>query len=358
MVWDINLLLTKALDLKASDLHLAVTYPPMLRIRGELKPIAGLSSLTPSDIEEILCILIDDEARQSFYRNKELDFSYSLPGLARFRVNASFQRGSVSLSLRPVTVTIPSLEQLGLPEVCKELAVRPHGLVLVTGPTGSGKSTTLAAMIDYLNQKTSQRIITIEDPIEFFHQSQRSMIIQRELGSDTLSFASALRYVLRQDPDIILIGELRDLETIAIALTAAETGHLVLSTVHSSGAIRAVERIIDIFPAERQSMVRYQLSMVLEGIIFQLLLPRADGQGRVAAVEVLVGTTAVHNLIRQNELNQIKTYLHSGAEYGMQTIEQSLASLVKGGVITAADAMSRASDPENLEILLGLREQH
>ncbi|MDO8687452.1 MAG: type IV pilus twitching motility protein PilT, partial [Dehalococcoidales bacterium] len=331
MVLEINPLLKRMLDLGASDLHLAASHPPMLRIRGELQPVTGYSILTPEDTEGILQAITEAEAQQTFYRNKELDFSYILPGLARFRVNASFQRGTISLSLRLVPVIMPNLEQLGLPGVCKELATRPGGLVLVTGPAGSGKSTTLAAMIDYLNQSTSQRIVTIEDPIEFVHQSQQSMIIQRELGTDTTSFASALRHILRQDPDIILIGELRDLETIAAALTAAETGHLVLSTVHSNGAIMAVERIVDVFPAERQSMVRYQLSMVLEGVIFQQLLPRVDGQGRVPAVEVLVGTVAVHNLIRQNELNQIKSYLHSGAEYGMQTLEQSLADLVKDG---------------------------
>ncbi len=356
MVLEINTLLKRMLDLGASDLHLAASHPPMLRIRGELQSVTGYSLLTPEDTGGILQAITESEAQQTFYRNKELDFSYILPGLARFRVNASFQRGTISLSLRLVPITIPNLEQLGLPGVCEELATCPGGLVLVTGPTGSGKSTTLAAMIDYLNKKTSQRIVTIEDPIEFFHRSQQSMIIQRELGTDTISFASALRHVLRQDPDIILIGELRDLETISAALTAAETGHLVLSTVHSSGAIRAVERIVDIFPADRQPMVRYQLSMVLEGVIFQQLLPRADGQGRVPAVEVLVGTTAVHNLIRQNDLNQIKSYLHSGAEYGMQTLEQSLADLVKDGKITVTEAIIRARDPESLQILLELHQ--
>ncbi len=226
-------------------------------------------------------------------------------------------------------------------------------MVLVTGPTGSGKSTTLAAMIDYLNERTRQRIVTIEDPIEFIHQNKKSMIMQREIGVDTLSFPEALRHVLRQDPDVILIGELRDLDTISIALIAAETGHLVFSTVHTNGAIESVERIVDVFPAERQLQIRYQLSIVLEAVIFQMLLPRTSGQGRVPAVEVLIGTTAIRNLIRQNELHQIRSYLHSGHEYGMQTLEQSLAALVRGGQITVAEVLSRAADLKSLDMLLG-----
>ncbi|MBI2851821.1 MAG: type IV pilus twitching motility protein PilT [Chloroflexi bacterium] len=349
---DIGELLETTLNLKASDLHLAADTPPMVRVHGELQAVNKHEPLTAEDVTGIFHTVAPVEARQTFQDRKELDFSFSRPGLGRFRVNASFQRDTISLCFRPVPLSIPSIAALKLPEICKKLVTKSRGLIIIAGPTGSGKSTTLAAMVEYLNETATKRIITIEDPIEFIHSNKKSMIIQREIGADTVSFSEALRHVLRQDPDVILVGELRDVETISMALTAAETGHLVLTTLHTNGAVESVERLVDVFPAAAQEQVRYQLSLVLEGVIFQLLLPRASGDGRVPAVEVLAGTMAIRNLIRQNELHQIKSYLHSGAGYGMQTLEQALAALVKAGEITPAEAKSRASDLKGLEILL------
>jgi twitching motility protein PilT len=352
MAGEIDRLLRTALELGASDLHLSVPSPPIVRINGRLRPLPDYPPLHPEQVEGFLRSIACEADRQTFYRDKELDFSYSVPGLARFRVNASFQQRTVSLSLRPVPLTAPTLEQLGLPEVCKKLPTRPRGLVLVTGPTGSGKSTTIAGMINYLNDTASRRIITIEDPIEFFHRNKKCMVVQREVGQDTNSFATGLRQALRQDPDVIMIGELRDQETISVALTAAETGHLVLGTVHTNGAVQAIERLIDVYPPIGQQQVRYQLSMVLEGVIFQLLLPRAGKQGRVAAVEVLLGTVSMRNQIRQNELHQMKSYMEIGRGQGMLTIEQSLAALVRRGEISADDARSAVSDPDGLKSLV------
>ena len=349
MAEDIDKLLKTAVELGASDLHLAVGNPPAVRTNGRLQVLPNYPALTPELMSEYLRSVTSDADRETFYREKELDFSYSVAGVARFRVNASFQQKTVSLSLRLVPIAVPGLEQLGLPKICKTLIARPRGLILVAGPTGCGKSTTIAAMIDHLNETTDGRIITIEDPIEFFHRNKKCMVIQREVGDDTLSFATGLRQALRQDPDVILIGELRDRETISAALTAAETGHLVLGTVHTSDAVQAVERIIDVYPAEGQQQARYQLSMVLEGVIFQLLLPRANGRGRVAATEVLLGTVAMRNQIRMNQLHQMKSYLEMGKEQGMHSIDQSLSQLVKSGTISADTARSAVTDSGGLK---------
>lgn len=349
---DIRKLLQKTLDLKASDLHLAAGAPPIVRVHGELYPLDKTSVLTADEMSAIFLAITAEDDRQAFPSRKELDFSLSEAGLGRFRVNASLQRDTISLCFRPVPAAVPTLESLKLPEICKQLVMKPRGMIILAGPTGSGKSTTLAAMVEYLNENSTRRIITIEDPIEFLYQNKNCMIIQREIGTDTTSFAEALRHVLRQDPDVIVVGELRDIETIDMALTAAETGHLVLATLHTNGAVESVERLVDVFPAAAQDQVRYQLSLVLEGVMFQLLLPDATGEGRVPAVEVLVGTPAIRNLLRQNELHQIKSYLHSGSGYGMQTLEQALAALVKAGEISPTEAKSRAADLKSLEVLL------
>ena len=343
-------LLKTVVELGASDLHLAVPNPPVIRLNGGLQRLVDSPPLTAEMADDILRSVTSDAERETFYREKELDFSYNVPGLARFRVNAGFKQGTVCLSLRPIPIAVPTLESLGLPEVCKKLITLPRGLVLVAGPTGCGKSTTMAAMINYLNETASARIITIEEPVEFFHHDKKCMVIQREVGADTLSFASGLRQALRQDPDVLLIGELRDQETISIALTAAETGHLVLGTVHTNNAVQAIERIIDVYPADGQQQARYQLGMVLEGVIFQLLLSRANQQGRVPATEVLVGTVAMRNQIRSNELHLMKSYMEMGREQGMHSLEQSLSQLAKKGEITADAARSVLSDSEGLKI--------
>ena len=265
---------------------------------------------------------------------KSWTYSYSQPGLARFRVNVCYQRGTIGLSFRVLPPEIPSPEELGLPPACLGLVKQLQGLVLVTGPTGSGKSTTLATMVNHINKTNSCRIITLEDPIEFLHQNKRSMIIQREMGGDTHSFRESLRRVLRQDPDVIMVGELRDLESISLALTAAETGHLVLATLHTNGAAESVERMVGVFPAEQQQQAQFQLSLGITGVFFQALLPRSEGKGRIAAFEVLVGTTAIKNIIRQNQIAQIGSYMVMGAQYGMQTLEQSLVDLVQRGVVS------------------------
>ena len=347
----INDLLNTAVELGASDLHLAVLNPPVIRLNGGLQRLVDSPPLTAEMTAEILRSITSDVERESFYRNKELDFTYTVPGLARFRVNAGFKQGTICLSIRPVSIIVPTLESLGLPEVCKTLITRPRGLLLVAGPTGCGKSTTLAAMINYLNETVNARIITIEEPVEFFHLDKKCMVIQREVGEDTLSFASGLRQALRQDPDVILIGELRDRETISVALTAAETGHLVLGTVHTNDAVQAIERIIDVYPTDGQQQARYQLGMVLEGVIFQLLLPRAYQLGRVPATEVLLGTVGIRNQIRMNDLHQMKSYMEMDKGHGMHSLEQSLTELVKKGEISADTARSAVSDAEGLKNL-------
>jgi len=346
-------LLRMAVQRGASDLHLKVPQPPVFRIQGELVFENNMPKLMPADTLEVLQSVTTEEQRQAFAREHELDMAYSLSGVGRFRVNVCLQRGSVALSFRPIPLSVPRLDDLGLPAVAKTLALKPRGLVLVTGPTGSGKSTTLAAMIDHINDTRSCRIVTVEDPIEFLHRDKRSMVIQRELGMDTHSFAAALKHVLRQDPDVILIGEMRDLQTMQAALTAAETGHLVLGTLHTMGAIQTVDRIIDVFPAFQQPQIRLQLSILLEGVLCQTLLPRQGGGGRILAVEVMIGTPAVGNLIREGKTHQLNSVLQTGAQFGMQTLDQSLKVLVQRKLVSLEDALSKANNPDEFRRLLG-----
>jgi len=329
----------------ASDLHLKVPSPPVLRICGELVPVSDLPAITPDFARRALERIATPDQIETLHTTLELDFAYGVTGLARFRVSAFFQRGTIGISIRQLPFKIPTLAELGLPPVCGELALRARGLVLITGPTGSGKSTTLAAMINHMNKSVRKHIITIEDPIEYVHQDEECLIAQRDLGDDTRSYAAALRCALRQDPDVILVGELRDLDTIAAAVTAAETGHLVLSTVHANSAPQTVERLIDVFPAGQQQQIRYQISQVLEGVLCQLLVPRAHQKGRVAALEVLVCTDAIRNLIREGKTSQIPSFLQTGRKLGMQTMEQALEDLAMGGIAVAADNLAAKGAP-------------
>ncbi|NPV28502.1 MAG: type IV pilus twitching motility protein PilT [Firmicutes bacterium] len=327
----------------ASDLHLTVGIPPVLRLNGYLVPLE-FPPLTVPDTEKIARSLLTEEQWKRFISEGEIDLAYSLPGVSRFRVNAYRQRGSCALAIRVVPTRVPTFEELGLPEVVKSLARRPKGLILVTGPTGSGKTTTLAAMIDLINNERHCHIITLEDPIEYIHQHRKSIVNQREIGADTASFASGLRAALRQDPDVILVGEMRDLETIATAITAAETGHLVLSTLHTVDATQTVDRIIDVFPPHQQQQIRIQLAATLQGVIAQQLLPRADGKGRVLALELMVATPAVKNLIREGKTHQLISTIQTGGKYGMQTLESSLRRLCESGLITREDMMAHLPD--------------
>jgi len=345
---DVEQLLLRTAQLGASDLHLKAGSPPALRIDGELIIQQDLPHMKPEEIELMLKGITTEEQWLAFEENLELDFSHSLPGVARFRVNAGRQRESITLVARRLSFTIPTIDELGLPEVCKELVSKPRGLILVTGPTGSGKSTTLAAMIDYLNEREARRVITIEDPIEYVFEDKLCMITQRELGIDTHSFALALKHALRQDPDVILVGEMRDLETIATALTAAETGHLVLSTVHTASAALTVDRIIDVFPPHQQQQVRTQLASIIEGVLSQTLLPLANSDGRIAAIEIMVVTSAVRNLIREAKTHQLPGVIETGARVGMQTLDQALVKIFKEGKITLDEAMAKAGNPSHL----------
>jgi twitching motility protein PilT len=344
-------LLRRMVEARASDLHMKAGFPPVLRIHGDLKP-QDLPVLTAEDMREALNQITTAEQQAAFDQAKELDFSHSAEGMGRFRANAALQRGTITLALRLISSAVPTLEELGLPEICRSLVLKPRGLTLVTGPTGSGKSTTLAAMIGYLNEREQRHVVTIEDPIEFVHEDKQCLISQRELGADTISFAAALKHVLRQDPDVILVGEMRDLETIALALTAAETGHLVLATLHTPSAAQTIDRIIDSFPPHQQQQVKVQLSLVLEAVLCQTLVPRADRSGRVAAVEVMVATAAVRNLIREGKTFQLPNVIQTGSQYDMQSLDQALASLCQRGVITRDDAMARCANADELERLL------
>ena len=345
--------LMEVVDRRASDLHLTAGSPPMVRVRGRLSPIDGYPALTPTDTREIIYSILSNAQRQKLENNWQLDFAYQIPGAARFRVNAYFQRAALGAAFRLIPFDVVPLETLGLPPVVAEFANKPRGLVLVTGPTGSGKSTTLASLVDVINQTREEHIMTIEDPIEFLHQHKKCIVNQRELGSDATSFSDALKAALRQDPDVILVGEMRDLETIGTAITAAETGHLVFATLHTQDTPQTIDRIIDVFPASQQGQVRAQLSVALQGIVTQTLLPTADGAGRVAATEILVPTPAVRNLIREAKTHQIYSVLQTGSVHGMQTMDASLAQLVRSGKITAQLAESRAHSAEELRRLLG-----
>ncbi len=337
---NLHQLLEIAVDQNASDLHLSPGVPPFLRIYGSLTPISGFAPLRPVTIEELARQIASHEQWRTFEATGEVDFSYGAPGLGRFRCSLFRQRGSPSLAMRVINRTIKSFEELGLPDVLQELCAKRDGLVLVTGPTGSGKSTTLASMIDLINSTRKGVIITLEDPVEYLHSHKNCIVNQREIGTDTRSFATGLRAALRADPDVILVGEMRDLETIATALTAAETGHLVLSTLHTRGAAKTIDRIIDVFPPEHQQQIRIQLASVLEAVVSQLLVPRKDGKGMVPAVEVMLGTPAIRNMIREGKTHQISSMIETGTRFGMQTMEAALDDLVRRGLIDPLHTMT------------------
>jgi twitching motility protein PilT len=353
MEFDYSEVLTRMVDLRASDVHLTPGFPPAIRVRGRITPMEDYPRLTPQQTREVVYSVLNDDQRKRFENNKQLDFAYSIPGVARYRVNCYFQRGAISAAFRLIPHDILSLEELGLPLVLEDMTRKPRGFVLVTGPTGSGKSTSLASMIDLINRNREEHILTIEDPIEFLHRHKKCIVNQREIGSDADDFAVALRAGLRQDPDVILVGEMRDLETISTALTAAETGHLVFATLHTQSCAQTVDRIIDVFPAGQQNQVRMQLSIALEGIVTQQLLPTADGSARVVAAEVLVPTPAVRNLIREGKTHQIYSAIQTSGSVGMQTMDSHLAQLTRMGKITRSLAEQRASVPEELRRLLG-----
>lgn len=342
---NIDSLLKEAVMADASDIHLTVGVPPIFRVRGGLIA-TQYPPLAAADTEAIVAAMTNAEQQQKFQEIGELDFSYAIAGLSRFRVNIFRQRGSSAIAIRVVTEQVPTLEQLGHPDVLKTLARKPRGLVLVTGPTGSGKSTTLAAMIDLINTEQSCHIITLEDPIEYLHKHKKSIVNQREIHADTKSFANALRSALREDPDVILVGEMRDVETISIAITAAETGHLVFATLHTGDAAQTIDRIIDVFPTYQQQQIRIQLSLTLQGIVAQQLLPRLDGSGRVAAMEVLMATPAVRNLIREGKTHQLVSIIQTGAKNGMKAMDMSLRELYRNGIVTYEEALMRAMDQE------------
>ena len=341
-------LLTRAVEAEASDLHLVPGAPPVVRVHGELGPLEDAASLKPDDTRTLLYRILSTDQQKQLEVGRQLDFSYGVPGLGRFRVNAHFQRDSLAAAFRHVPAELRTLEELGLPPILRQLAMQPRGLVLVTGPTGSGKSTTLASMVDEVNRNKPHHILTVEDPIEFVHRHKRCVVTQREIGSDALSFADALRAGLRQDPDVILLGEMRDLETIATALTAAETGHLVLATLHTQSAPSTIDRVIDVFPPAQQEQVRIQLASTLQGIVTQTLLPTTDRAGRVACLEILIPDDAVRNLIRQGKVEQIYSVMQTSTQRGMQTMEHGLAELIRKHVVAGEVALSVSSRKEQL----------
>ncbi len=350
---DFAAVLMAVLERRASDLHITAGAPPTIRVRGRLEALEGYPELSSTDTREIVYAILTDDQRKRLESDLQLDFAYSVPGAARFRVNAYRQRFALGAAFRLIPQEIPAMDSLGLPPVVAEFTRKPRGLVLVTGPTGSGKSTTLAAMIDEINATRSEHIMTVEDPIEFLHRHKQCLVNQRELGSDATSFASALKAALRQDPDVILVGEMRDLETISTALTAAETGHLVFATLHTQDAPQTIDRMIDVFPSNQQAQVRVMLSVALQGILTQQLLPTADGSGRIVAVEALVPTPAVRHLIREGKTHQIYSAMQTGGAHGMQTMDYALADLVRAGKITRELALARAGNAEELARLLG-----
>ncbi|MEA3560840.1 MAG: type IV pilus twitching motility protein PilT [Candidatus Omnitrophota bacterium] len=348
---NIQTLFRLTVEKQASDLHLTVGLSPRLRIDGELVP-TDFEPLTPYMVQNLAYSILSKEQIETFERDKELDFSFGLKGLSRFRINIYRQRGSIAVAIRRIPFRMPDFEELSLPKMVKKFADSPQGLVLITGVVGSGKSTTLSAMIDYINNERSHHIISIEDPIEHIYKHKKSSIDQREIGTDTLSFANALKHVFRQDPNIILIGEMRDLETIHTALTLAETGHLVLATLHTGDATHAISRIIDVFPFYQQQQIRVQLSLVLVGVMVQQLIPRLDKKGRALAVEVMKVTSAIRNLIRENDLAQIRSIIQVSRKYGMWTMNQSLAELCEKGIISWEEASKRTIDLKELTGLI------
>lgn len=343
---DISELLAFAVKNKASDLHLSAGMPPMIRVHGDVRRI-NLPALEHKDVHAMVYDIMNDGQRKFYEENLEIDFSFAIPNLARFRVNAYNQDRGAAAVLRTIPSKVLTLEQLNAPKIFADLALKPRGMVLVTGPTGSGKSTTLAAMVNHINETEYAHILTVEDPIEFVHESKKSLINQREVGPHTHSFTNALRSALREDPDIILVGELRDLETIRLALTAAETGHLVFGTLHTSSAAKTIDRIVDVFPAEEKEMVRAMLSESLQAVISQTLLKTKDGSGRVAAHEIMLGTPAIRNLIRENKIAQMYSAIQTGSNLGMQTLDGNLMELVKRNIISPATARFAAKTPDN-----------
>ncbi|HOR23539.1 MAG TPA: type IV pilus twitching motility protein PilT, partial [Candidatus Saccharibacteria bacterium] len=339
----IEVLLEEVVKKKASDLHLQVGKPPILRVDGALKPISGAEVLDEEALENLIFAILDEDQKQILLKDKEFDFSFAFGDLGRFRVNAFHERGNLAAALRLIPNEILSVEQLGMPSIVNKFADYPRGLVLVTGPTGSGKSTTLAALVNKINQERPEHIITIEDPIEFTHKSMKSLVVQREVHYDTYSFSAALRSCLREDPDVVLIGEMRDLETIASAITIAETGHLVFATLHTNSAAQSIDRMIDVFPPHQQPQIRAQLSNILMAICSQRLIP-AIGGGRIAAAEILVATPAVRNIIREGKSHQLEAVIQTGAEFGMQSMDKTLVGLIHSGTITYDEARNYAVD--------------
>lgn len=347
---EIRSLLLLCIEKKASDLHLTEKEPPILRIDGKLHRTT-YPALSREDLKRIIYSVLTNSQKEMFERNLELDFSLALPNLDRFRINIHIQKGSVEAAFRRVPLVTPSIEELGLPPIAIDLARKPNGLVLVTGPTGVGKTTTLAAMIELINNERECLIVCIEDPIEFVHTNKKSIIKQREVYSDTHSFAEALRHALRQDPNVIVVGEMRDLETISTTLTAAETGHLVLATLHTPDAPQTIERIIDVFPPYQQQQVKLQLADCLQGVISQLLVPHASGTGRVLVTEVMIATPGIRNLVREQEIEQIPTLMQTGSQYGMKTMDKCLKELFQKGMITLDTAMSKVKNPDEFRQL-------
>lgn len=335
----------------ASDIHITVGVPIIYRINGRLIKI-NENIIKPDYTERIVREILNEKQLKDLFEKGELDTSFSSPGKGRFRINVYKQRGSYALAIRIIPLTIPTMEELGLPGIVRELSMLPRGLILVTGPTGSGKSTTLASMIDLINTEKNYHILTLEDPIEYLHRHKKSIVNQREIGNDSLSFSNSLRAALRQDPDVILVGEMRDLETIGIALTAAETGHLVLSTLHTLGAAKTVDRVIDVFPPHQQQQIRIQFASVLQGIVSQQLLPKINGKGRIAAFEVMIATSAIRNLIREDKTHQIDTAVQTGAKFGMQTMDNSLLNIYRSGLISEETLTAQSKNPDILKNLM------
>ena len=348
LTYSIDDLLEQMVARNASDLHITTHTPPAIRVRGEIQRLDSYEALTAEDTQQLLYRILSSERQKQFEIKRQLDFSHSIPGLARFRVNVYFQKESIAAAFRLIPDELKTLEELGIPASLHQLAEKPRGIVLVTGPTGSGKSTTLAALIDEINRNRSEHILTVEDPIEFLHKHKRCIVNQREIGPDATSFSEALKAALREDPDVILVGEMRDLETISTALTAAETGHLVFGTLHTQSAPSTIDRIIDVFAPEQQEQVRIMIANSLQGVVTQALLPTADGTGRVPALEILLPDDAVRNLIRQGKVEQIYSVMQTNTKRGMQTMEQALANLITTRIVKLDDALSRSSRPQQL----------